>query len=105
MRSSPAVRGRDRRLFAEIFKMMFAMISDFHRVVAVKEIDTSIVIAHRAFGDMLRLNPHYHALLLEGGFDESSRENLAICFSERLAEYGATLSDGSSGESYDKRHG
>jgi hypothetical protein len=27
-----------------------------------------MVIAHQTFGDMLRWNPHFHAILLEGGF-------------------------------------
>ncbi len=78
----------DRKLFAEISKMIFAMISDFYRQVAGKKIDTGMVIAHQTFGDMLRWNPcsfsilkllrsfpkgklhHFHAILLEGGFDE-----------------------------------
>jgi hypothetical protein len=29
-----------------------------------------MVIAHQAFGDMLRFNPHFHAIVLEGGLDE-----------------------------------
>ncbi len=29
-----------------------------------------MVIAHQTFGDMLRWNPHFHAIVLEGGFDE-----------------------------------
>ena len=60
----------DRKLFAEISKMIFAMISDFYREVAGKEIRTGMVIAHQTFRDMLRFNPHFHAILLEGGFDE-----------------------------------
>ena len=39
----------DRKLFAEISKMIFAMISDFYREVAGKEIDTGMVIAHLRF--------------------------------------------------------
>ncbi|WP_319560379.1 transposase [Marispirochaeta sp.] len=39
----------DRRLFAEISKMIFAMISDFYREVAGKEIRTGMVIAHLRF--------------------------------------------------------
>jgi hypothetical protein len=35
----------DRRLFAEILKMIFAMISDFYREVAGKEIDTIKALA------------------------------------------------------------
>ena len=29
-----------------------------------------MVIAHQTFGDMLRWNPHFHAVVLEGGFDD-----------------------------------
>ena len=29
-----------------------------------------MIIAHQTFGDLLRWNPHFHALILEGGFDE-----------------------------------
>jgi hypothetical protein len=45
------------------------MVSDFYREAAGKKIDTGMVIAHQTFGDMLRWNPHFHAILLEGGFD------------------------------------
>ncbi|MEM6411840.1 MAG: transposase, partial [Pseudomonadota bacterium] len=31
---------------------------------------TGTVIAHQTFGDMLRWNPHFHAIVLEDGFDE-----------------------------------
>ncbi|WP_319560332.1 transposase [Marispirochaeta sp.] len=57
-------------------KMIFAMISDFYREVAGKEIHTGMVIAHQTFGDMLRWNPHFHAILLEGGFDPKFRTKL-----------------------------
>ena len=50
--------------------MIFSMISDFYREVSGKEIITGIVIAHQTFGDMLTYNPHFHAILLEGGFDD-----------------------------------
>ena len=29
-----------------------------------------MVIVHQTFGDLLRWNPHFHAIVLEGGFDE-----------------------------------
>ena len=29
------------------------------------------MIAHQTFGDMLRWNPHFHAIVLEGGFDDA----------------------------------
>ena len=39
----------DRKLFAEISKMIFSMISDFYREVSGKEISTGMVIAHLRF--------------------------------------------------------
>ena len=28
-----------------------------------------MIVAHQTYGDMLRFNPDYHAIVLEGGFD------------------------------------
>jgi hypothetical protein len=39
----------DRKLFAEISKMIFAIIIDFYREVAGQEIRTGMVIAHLRF--------------------------------------------------------
>lgn len=78
----------DRKLFAEISKMIFSMISDFYRAVAGSEIDTGMVIAHQTFGDMLRWNPHFHAILLEGGFDEDGTfVYLPFSGLEKMTEY------------------
>jgi len=78
----------DRKLFAEISKMIFAMISAFYREVAGKEISTGMVIAHQTFGDILRFNPHFHAILLEGGFDEDgSFVYLPFSGLEKMTEY------------------
>ena len=30
---------------------------------------SGMLIAHQAFGDMFRWNPHFHAIVLKGGFD------------------------------------
>lgn len=60
----------DRRLFADVSRLIFSLIQEFYREVAGTSITTGMVIAHQTFGDMLRWNPHYHAIILEGGFDE-----------------------------------
>jgi hypothetical protein len=31
------------------------------------------VVAYQPFGESLRFNPHFHALILEGGFDSSGQ--------------------------------
>ena len=68
--------------------MIFAMISDFYRAVAGRKIDTAMVIAHQTFGDMLRWNPHFHAIVLEGGFDEEgSFVYLPFSGLEKMTEY------------------
>ena len=41
-----------------------------HVVRAGRPIRTGVIIAHQTFGDMLRWNPHFHSIVLEGGFDE-----------------------------------
>lgn len=64
------------------------MISDFYREVACKEIDTGMVIAHQTFGDMLRWNPHFQAILLESGFDEDGTfVYLPFSGLEKMIEY------------------
>jgi len=78
----------DRKLFADISKMIFSMVSDFYREVAGKKINTGMVIAHQTFGDMLRFNPHFHAILLEGGFDnEGVFVYLPFSGLEKMTEY------------------
>ena len=65
------------------------MISDFYREVSGKEISTGMVITHQTFGDMLRWNPHFHAILLEGGFDDDDGTFVYLPFSglEKMTEY------------------
>jgi hypothetical protein len=78
----------DRRLFAEISKMIFTMIMDFYRELAGKEIRTGMVVAHQTFGDILKWNPHFHAILLEGGFDkEGSFVYLPFSGLAKMTEY------------------
>jgi len=32
---------------------------------------TGIIVSYQSFGDLLRFNPHYHGIVLEGGIDET----------------------------------
>ena len=50
----------DRKLFADLSRLIYAIIKDFYKEAAEKEISTGMVIAHQTFGDMLRWNPHFH---------------------------------------------
>jgi hypothetical protein len=60
----------DRRLFAEVSRLIYDILRDFYHEAASRPLLTGMVIAHQTFGDMLRFNPHFHAIVLEGGFDD-----------------------------------
>ena len=47
------------------------MIVSYYSEITGKKICTGIVLAFQSFGDFLRYNPHFHSLILEGGFDEA----------------------------------
>lgn len=59
----------DRRLFSEVSRLIYDILAEFYHEAAGRLLLTGIVVAHQTFGDMLRWNPHFHAIVLEGGFD------------------------------------
>ena len=42
----------------------------FNSEAAGTPIQTGMVIAHQTSGDMVRFNPHYHAIIVEDRFDD-----------------------------------
>ncbi|TVQ25388.1 MAG: hypothetical protein EA383_08515 [Spirochaetaceae bacterium] len=60
----------DRRLFAGVSRLIYRIIDEFYAEAAGRPLLTGTVIGHQTFGDMLRFNPHFHAIVLEGGFDD-----------------------------------
>ncbi|POQ99803.1 hypothetical protein AU468_10005 [Alkalispirochaeta sphaeroplastigenens] len=60
----------DRRLFAEVSRLIYDILRDFYHEAAGRPLLTGMVIAHQSFGDQLRWNPHFHTIVLEGGFDD-----------------------------------
>ena len=77
----------DQRLFADLARLIFNLIAEFYSTAAGKPISTAAVVAYQPFGDSLRFNPHFHALILEGGFDSSGRfYHLPIHDTASLAE-------------------
>ena len=60
----------DRRLFGHVSRLIYRIIQEFYHQAAGRPIRTGVIIAHQTFGDMLRWNPHFHAIVLEGGFDD-----------------------------------
>jgi hypothetical protein len=66
----PRFLRHDRRLFAEVSRLIYNILREFCHEVAGRQLLTGTVIAHQTFGDMLRWNLDFNAIVLEGGFDE-----------------------------------
>jgi hypothetical protein len=62
----------DRNLFEEVSRIIFSIIHDFYSETVKTRIKTGVVVSYQSFGDLMRWNPHYHCLVLEGGIDERS---------------------------------
>jgi len=86
----------DRRLFGELSPLIFNMLQDFYDEAAGKKIDTGAVLAYQTAGDFLRWNPHFHGLVLEGGFDKQGRfvhiplgslEKMTECFRKTVIRF------------------
>lgn len=78
----------NRKLFADITQLIFSIIKEFYKEATGKTIQTGMVISHQTFGDMLRWNPHFHCIVLDGGFDEEMNF-IYIPFSDlkKMTEY------------------
>jgi len=64
---------RDNKLFAEMAQLINSIVLDYYRVFKGKNIKTACVMAYQSFGEFARFNPHFHALLIEGCFDEQGK--------------------------------
>jgi hypothetical protein len=70
----------DRKLFADISKLIHNLITDYYREVNGKELTTGSIISHQTYGDtcaehgrsMIRFNLHWHCIILEGGIDDKN---------------------------------
>ncbi len=63
----------DQRLFADISRLIYQMIIDFYNEAAGRPIAGGAIIAFQTYCDFMRFNSHWHALVLEGGFDSEGR--------------------------------
>jgi len=50
--------------------LIYDILAEFYHEAAGRPVLTGTVVPHQTFGDQLRFNPHFHAIVLEGGFDE-----------------------------------
>jgi hypothetical protein len=61
----------DRKLFSEVSRLIFDMIQRYFNEAAKTPVQSAALLCFQSFGDFLRWNPHWHAIVLEGGFDEN----------------------------------
>jgi len=65
----PSYFRHDQKLFASVSSLIFSLIRQFYRLAAGSPLlSTACAIGFQPFGDFLRANAHWHALVLEGGF-------------------------------------
>ena len=74
-------------LFGQISRLIFSLIAEFYSTANGKPITSAAVVGFMPFGDALRFNPHFHALILEGGFGLNGQfYHLPIHDTARLAQ-------------------
>ncbi len=62
----------NRKLFAAVSKLIHKLITDYYIEATGKEVITGTIVAHQTYGDILRFNPHWHCLILEGVIDDAT---------------------------------
>ena len=63
----------DKRLFGEVCRLIFELLSGFFSLAAQRQLLCGCVASYQSFGEFARFHPHWHVLVLEGGFDEWGR--------------------------------
>jgi len=63
----------DKRLFGEVSKLIFSLLSNFFSLAAGRTLLCACVVSYQSFGEFTRFHPHWHVLVLEGGFTTYDR--------------------------------
>jgi len=63
----------DKRLYGEVSRLIFELLSSFFSLAAQRELQCGCVASYQSFGEFARFHPHWHVLVLEGGFDKWGR--------------------------------
>jgi len=102
-------------LYSDISTLIFEMIQSYYNELSGEDIETGLVLSYQTSGDFARWNPHFHGLLLEGGFNEEGRfVYIPICVRiaanddrarESLAQYIARCPVSSDKIHYEPFHG
>ena len=60
----------NRELHAELSRLMFSLISSYFSEAAGTAVTAGMVSSLQTFGEYVSWNPHWHTIVLEGGFDQ-----------------------------------
>jgi len=63
----------DKRLFGMVSRLIFTILSDFFTLAAGQKLLCACVVSYQSFGEFARFHPHWHVLVLEGGFTRYDR--------------------------------
>lgn len=63
----------NRRLFGEVSRLIFGILSNFFSLAAGQALQCACVVSYQSFGEFGRFHPHWHVLVLEGGFTTYDR--------------------------------
>jgi hypothetical protein len=63
----------DKRLFGEVSRLIFSLLSEFFSLAAGRILLCACVVSYQFFGEFARFHPHWHVLVLEGGFTTYDR--------------------------------
>jgi len=61
----------DRKLFSEVSRLIFDILRRYFNEAAGEAVESAAVLCFQSFGEFMRWNSHWHAIVLEGGFDEN----------------------------------
>jgi hypothetical protein len=78
----------NRWLFSEVSRLIFATVQHFYTKAATRPVKTGMVLAYQTAGEFFRFNPHWHSIVLEGGFAEAgSFVHIPLGNLDRMSEY------------------
>ena len=63
----------NKRFFGEVSRLIFSLLSEFFSLAAGQKLQCAMVVSYQSFGEFAKFHPHWHVLVLEGGFSEHDR--------------------------------
>ena len=86
----------DRKLFSELSRLIFDLIRGYFTEVAGTTVESAALLCFQSFGEFLRWNSHWHAIVPEGGFDKDGNfihipfgnlQEMTECFRRRVVKF------------------